>query len=304
MFADSSLDAMCIVAYFRDQQTGELAQAVRKCRVAPMKQQSIPRLELIWKRANGSQGRRGFEREREMLGHKPRRSCSNRKQKTKDKSESVSEKDKEWEKFEAYCIRFQPKTKRKIVMKEELKQVIRMLLRRSQMDSFGPTYRRTLVAGKPMTASDPLNKLSPFIDDKNVMQLRGPLRNAEASYDMKNPTSLSAKHPIVRKLVEDDHENNNHEGTENVCSILQRNYWITVLRKNLKNVKLKCVKCRKQQVGEVQPFMEELSKYWRKKCSLLPILEYILDHSGEILGEINETVVLSLLMFDIKCCAC
>ena len=46
IFADASLDAMCIVAYFRDQQTGELAYVVGKCRVAPMKQQSIPRLEL------------------------------------------------------------------------------------------------------------------------------------------------------------------------------------------------------------------------------------------------------------------
>ena len=46
IFADASLDAMCIVAYCRDQQTGEIAYVVRKCRVAPMKQQSIPRLEL------------------------------------------------------------------------------------------------------------------------------------------------------------------------------------------------------------------------------------------------------------------
>ena len=39
VFADASLDAMCIVAYFRDQKTGELAYVVGKCRVAPMKQQ-------------------------------------------------------------------------------------------------------------------------------------------------------------------------------------------------------------------------------------------------------------------------
>ena len=45
-FADASLDAISIVASFRDQQTGELAYVVGKCRVAPMMQQSIPRLEL------------------------------------------------------------------------------------------------------------------------------------------------------------------------------------------------------------------------------------------------------------------
>ena len=45
-FADASLDAMCMVTYFRDQQTGELTYVVGNCRVAPRKQQSIPRLEL------------------------------------------------------------------------------------------------------------------------------------------------------------------------------------------------------------------------------------------------------------------
>ena len=46
VFADASLDAMCIVAYFRDQKTGGFSYVVEKCRVAPMKQQLIPRLEL------------------------------------------------------------------------------------------------------------------------------------------------------------------------------------------------------------------------------------------------------------------
>ena len=45
IFADASLEAVCIIAQFWHQQTGELAYVVRKCRVAAMKQQSITRLE-------------------------------------------------------------------------------------------------------------------------------------------------------------------------------------------------------------------------------------------------------------------
>ena len=45
VFADASLEAMCIVAYFRHQQTAELTYVLKNA-VAPMKQQSIPRLEL------------------------------------------------------------------------------------------------------------------------------------------------------------------------------------------------------------------------------------------------------------------
>ena len=44
----------------------------------------------------------------------------------------------------------------------EVQQISRMLLRKSQMDSFGPTYQ-ALAAVKPMAASDHLNKLSPLM---------------------------------------------------------------------------------------------------------------------------------------------
>ena len=178
------------------------------------------------------------------------------------------EKDIDWEKFGsfrrmtrifAYCLRFGSKIKGKVVKPEEMRQVIRLLLKKSQMESFGQTYQ-ALAAGKPMAASDYLSKLSPFMDDQNLMRLTGRLRHADASYEMKHPILLSAKHPIVRKLIEDAHESNYHEGTEYVRSILQQNYWIIGLRNALRNVKLKCVKCRKQQAGGVQPFMADLPK--------------------------------------------
>ena len=339
IFADASLEAMCMVAYFRDQQTGELAYVVGKCRVAPMKQQSIPRLELQaamygtrlkqlivdehdiqvertffwtdsttvlqwlhgadkkqpvfvanrvaeildsstidqWRHVEGTlnpadigtRGKSVHELEKSewftgpaWLQEKedawPQTSPQLFQQKTEDIEqvfEVVSEeKDIDWEKFGsfrrttrifAYCLRFKSKSKRKVVITEEMQQVIQLLLRKSQMESFGPAYQ-ALAAGKPMAASDHLNKLSPFMDEQNLMRLRGRLRHADASYEMKHPILLSAKHPIVRKLIEDAHENNYHEGTEYVRSILQQNYWIIGLRNALRNVKLKCVKCRKQ----------------------------------------------------------
>ena len=61
-----------------------------------------------------------------------------------------------------------------------------------------------------MAASDHLHKLSPFMDDQNLMRLKGRLRHADASYEMKHPILLSAKHPVVRKLMEDAHESNYH----------------------------------------------------------------------------------------------
>ena len=86
---------------------------------------------------------------------------------------------------------------------------------------------------------------------------------------------------MVRKLIEDAHESNYHEGTEYVRSILQQKYWIIGLRNALRNVKKKCVKRRKQQVGGVQSFMADPPKE-RLEERVFPFVntgETTLDHS-------------------------
>ena len=159
-----------------------------------------------------------------------------------------------------------------------MKQLIQMLLRESQEESFGPIYQ-AMAAGKTMAASDHWNKLSPLMDDQCLMRLKGRLRHVDASYEMKHPILLSAKPPIVRKLVEDAHESNYYEGTEYVRSILQQNYWIIGLRNALRNVKLKCVKCRKQQVGGVQHFMADLLR-GRSAERASPFANTVVDYFG------------------------
>ena len=126
---------------------------------------------------------------------------------------------------------------------------------------------------------------------------------------MKHPILLSAKHPKVRKLIEDEdaHANNYHEGTEYLRSVLQQNLWIIGLQNALRNVTLKCVKCRKQQVESVQPFMADLPK---KKLEerVFPFANTGVDYSGpfevRLMRKSMETMVLSFHMFDKKSCAC
>ena len=222
---------------------------------------------MNWKRAKGSQGRHGFERKK-MLGHKLHHSCFSKKTEDIEQVFEVvsEEKDIDWEKFGsfrrmirifAYCLWFKWKVKGKVVITEELQQVIRLLLRKSQMEGFG-LAGQVLTAGKPMAVSDHLNKLSPFMDDQNLMRIKGRLRHADASYEMKHPMLLSPKHPTVRKLIED--ARNYHEGMEYVRSFFQQNYWRIGLQNALRNVNFKYVKCRKQQVGGVQFFMADLTK--------------------------------------------
>ena len=48
IFSDASLESLCIIAYVRaeDEDGVKLSFVIGKCRVAPMKQQTIPKLEL------------------------------------------------------------------------------------------------------------------------------------------------------------------------------------------------------------------------------------------------------------------
>ena len=45
-FSDASLEAMCMVAYFRKQETGEVAFVIGKCRVAPIRNMTVAELEM------------------------------------------------------------------------------------------------------------------------------------------------------------------------------------------------------------------------------------------------------------------
>ena len=63
-------------------------------------------------------------------------------------------------------------------MTEDLQQVIQMLLRENQIVSFGPLYQ-ALATGKPIASSDYLNKLNPFLEEQNLMQLGERLRRCE-----------------------------------------------------------------------------------------------------------------------------
>ena len=172
------------------------------------------------------------------------------------------------------------------------------------MENFGPTYK-PLAADKPMAASDRLNKLSTIMDNQDLMRLFGRLRHAGASYGVKHLSLIYAKHPIVRKLIEDDHERNYHEGTEYVRSILQKYYWIFGLQNAFRNVKLKCGKCRKQQVGGVQPFMADLPRErFEERVFPLPTLEQLTSTIQSVIDEeMNHTLVLCIHMFDNNSCA-
>ena len=109
-----------------------------------------------------------------------------------------------------------------------------------------------------MSVSDQLNKVSQFLDQNGSLQCR--LLHLKPSYAVTHPILLSAKHCVVIKLIDNAHQANFHEGTEFARRVLRQKYWIIDLRNALRNVKAKCVNCRKQRTRVSQPFTTELPR--------------------------------------------
>ena len=103
-------------------------------------------------------------------------------------------------------------------------------------------------------------KLCPFVDSDNTKRLKSRLNRATISDDLKHPILLSAKHAAVVLMLRQIREDNHHEGTEHVRSLLQQQVWVIGLRNELRSINSKCVKCRKLTVQPVHRHMVDLSK--------------------------------------------
>ena len=56
------------------------------------------------------------------------------------------------------------------------------------------------------------------------------------------------------------HEDNHHEGTEYVRSLVQQKFWVVGIRNALRSIKSKCVSCKKLAMQPIHPHMADLPK--------------------------------------------
>ena len=121
----------------------------------------------------------------------------------------------------SYCLRWRKKKSEGILKVEELNAAKLAILKRCQKESFHDAYEK-ISKGQPLSASDQLNKLSPFLDENEWLRQQGRLKHSKSNYEIKHPILLSAKYYVVIKLIEDAHRAIFHEGTGYVRSVLRQ----------------------------------------------------------------------------------
>ena len=73
----------------------------------------------------------------------------------------------------------------------------------------------------------PLGKLSPFLDEHQILRVGGRLQNSDIPNHMKHPIILPPRHHVTKLIIEEDHSRNRHfGGISYVLNNMQTKYYV------------------------------------------------------------------------------
>ena len=126
---------------------------------------------------------------------------------------------------------------------EELAVARDQLYRSAQADSFCAEIQ-LLRQGKPVPASSPIYRLTPFLGDDDLLRVRGRLQMSDLCYEEKHPVILPKGH-LAELLVREHHHLLKHCGVSTLMTAVRSGLWIVGLRAIARRVVRCCVSCRR-----------------------------------------------------------
>ena len=136
-----------------------------------------------------------------------------------------------------YCFRFLSKQRATVTALEKQKPQL-SILQLTERESFAELFYK-LEDNSGERVKHDLAKLSPFVDSDSTIRLKGRLTRTTVSYNLKHPIRLSTRHPAVVLILREMHEDNHHEGTDNMRRLVQHRFWVIGLRNALCSFKSK-----------------------------------------------------------------
>ncbi|KAJ8977402.1 hypothetical protein NQ317_003183 [Molorchus minor] len=117
----------------------------------------------------------------------------------------------------------------------------------------------------PDTRDKTLCSLHPVRDELGLLRLKSRVSNRQDIDTFRFPVILSAKHPVVRRLIFDLHEKSYHVGTQGLLSLLREKFWIVGGRRAVRSVISKCVVC-KRHFGTSSPWW---GGFWKRLIGVM-----------------------------------
>ena len=181
----------------------------------------------------------------------------------------------EWQKYcsyekllriAAYVLRLSPKNRDyrtitgAIMDPAELENAEQRLFYLSQAESFH-VEKSSLLKSTPLSKTSNFAQFSPFIGPNGLLRASGRTKNLDvATFDVKHPILLDARHPLVRLLLEHTHVQHCHQGVDYLRALIQQRLAVVKLQATLRTIVSRCVTCCKRRAETVTPVMADLPR--------------------------------------------
>ena len=146
--------------------------------------------------------------------------------------------------------------------------------RRSFPEIFRPDGRPSVELNKKLPDRHPLQGLTPFIEEGQVLRVGGRLRNCISPFEEKHPIILSGKCPIARRFAEHVHAGTPHQGRMITLDRIRRSgVFILGGKRLVGKIVTSCVTCRRLRAPSSSQVMADLPKERTTECDMF-------DHIG------------------------
>jgi hypothetical protein len=140
----------------------------------------------------------------------------------------------------------------------EVNRAFSVLTRLSQLKYFSDEICQLRENNSKLIGKSPLLKLTPFIDDDNILRVGGRLKNSSLPYDRKHPIIIHSKCNLVRLYIKYLHEKYYHCSRLIILCHIEKFWFIGSINRVIKRVIFDCNFCKTLKAETMQQIMGQL----------------------------------------------
>ena len=162
---------------------------------------------------------------------------------------------------------------------EEIERAEAIWLKEVQKDAYTAELT-TLRSENRVDKKSRIFNLNPFLDNDQLMKVRGRIQLAELTQEEKHPVIMPSEHKYVELLALDRHQTACHGGVQQTLHALRERFWIPCGRKLVRNLIRSCISCK---AFSAEPFSEEAAPLPKERVTTRPPFSAVgVDIAGPI----------------------
>lgn len=189
----------------------------------------------------------------------------------------------------AYCLRFIHRTRKLRLTSPQLPELSVKELRISEMELIKLSQRKSfssemkdLVKHGQVNTKSKLISLTPFIDERGMLNVGGRLQKSKLTEGQKHPIVLSSSCNLTKLVFNHYHEKHLHAGPQALLTAIRYKFWPLGGRNLARQTVFKCIRCFKSKPKSTTHIMGSLPEH-RVQPTLRPFVNTGIDYCGPIL---------------------